>query len=128
MVSISQDQRAVCFNFEDGSSLTSLKIIENIVDITFLFAGKWTPIELTEDVSGINCEAICFENGNLSYFSDTFRGSIEGVCNEAVNVTVGKKSLDILLKSSKDIRLSDDNRRIQSWGDSCRVICSTRHK
>lgn len=128
VVSILKDQRAVKLTFEDGSSICSLIITEQMIDTTNFFKGDWTKLELTEEVNKIECEHVVFQDGDLHYFTDTSEGIIDSCSNPDVVVDMGKESLDVLLTVSKDLRISDDGNRMQAFGETCRVIASTRAK
>jgi len=126
VVSVVQDQRAVKFNFSDGSSLTSLVLTEQMIDTAAFFQGDWTPLKLTESLDKLDCEHVLFKDGNANYLSDNIEGCIESCVDSNINVDIAKESLDVLLTVSADIRLSDDGNRLQAFGDTCRVIASTR--
>lgn len=128
VVSVVKDQRAVKFNFKDGSSLCSLILTEQMIDTAAFFQGEWTPLNLTEILDKVECEFIRFAGGNVHYFTKDTEGVIESCVDPIINVDIGKESLDVLLTVSKDIRISDDGNRMQAFGETCRCIASTRAK
>jgi len=126
VVGVVKDQRAVKFVFADGSSLCSLVITEQMIDTSAFFRGGWKPIELTEDVSKIDCEYFSFVRGSVHYVNNTNEGVIESCVDPDIYVDISKDNLNTLLIVSKDIRLSDDGNRVQAFGEDCRVISCAR--
>lgn len=128
IIAISASERAVKFSFKDGSSLTSLVIIEQLIDTSRFYAGEWVPLKLkeTEDLLKLECHSLIFEKGNATYLQEKSRGVIEGVVDPGVSVSVFKEPLDRLLRISSDIRVSEDGHRLMAVADSCRGICATR--
>ena len=128
IIAISASERAVKFSFKDGSSLTSLVILEQLIDTSKFYEGPWTPLNLkdTEDLLKIECDSVGFQNGNAAYVQEKAKGVIEGISAPGITVVVGKESLDRLLRISSDIRISEDGHRLMAVADTCRGICSTR--
>lgn len=128
ITSIAVDERSVKFYFKDGSSLTSLSISEQMMETSQFYRGEWTPLKIkdTEDLLRIPCETLTFREGSVEYVQGDVQGVIEGAVTKGVHVTAGKESLDLLLRVSSDIRVSDDNFRLMAVSDTCRAICSTR--
>jgi hypothetical protein len=128
VVATACDNRAVKFLFADGSSLTSLTIVEQMIETARFYEGEWTPMALkdTEDLLKLECDGIQFHDGNATYLQEKSKGVIEGACASSANVTVGKEPLDRLLRISSDIRVSKDGNRLMAVAENCRGICSTR--
>jgi hypothetical protein len=127
VVSIAVDNRAVKFTFSDGSSLTSLVLVEQMVDVSHLHKDNWTPLNLKdiEDFLKLECETITFKRGNATYTQEHSQGVIEGAVDAGITVSVSKEPLDRLLKISSDIRVSEDGNRLLAVSETCRGICST---
>ena len=127
---IAHDERAVKFYFEDGSSLTTQVLTEQMIETSQFYAGEWEPLRLQEheDLLKVPCSAVSFRDGNVIYQNDTTEGVIEGVVNKGYDVTVGKSSLDHLLRISGDIRISADSGRLMAVSETCRAISSVRAK
>lgn len=130
VVGIALDERAVKFCFEDGSSLASLLLEEQMIPTGKFYSGDWISLDLQDanDLLKIKCDSVNFLNGNVTYFEKESSGTIEGSVNSDVNVTVNKESFDRLLCVSSDIRLSQDATRLMAVGDTCRAICTTKVK
>lgn len=128
IVAIAQDQRAVKFCFEDGTTLTSLVLTEQMIETARFYEGNWTPLNLkeTEDLLKIECDSIKMVAGNATYLQEQSSGVIEGIVNPDITAKVGKEALNRLLRISSDIRISADGFRLMAVADTCRGICSTR--
>lgn len=127
---IAVDHGAVKFIFADGSSLTSLLICEELIETTPYYRGDWTPLklkaEVAKDLLSIECEDVIFYEGNATYIKGTAEGVLSGVCGKEFDIKVSKENLDVLLKVSADIRLSDDKNRLMAVSEKCRVISVTK--
>lgn len=130
VVGIAQDQGVVKFIFADDSSLTSLVICEELVDTSPFYAGEWTSIKLKPDVAkdllSIECEDVIFYGGNVTYIKETAEGELSGACGKEFDIKVSKENLDVMLKVSADIRLSEDGNRLMAVSEKCRVISTVK--
>ena len=130
VVGIATDPNAVKFLFKDGSSLTSLCLCEELVDTSQFFAGDWTSLklkaEVAKDLLSIPCDTVIFFGGNVTYVKDLSEGQLTGACGKEFDIKVAKDNLDVMLRVSADIRLSDDKNRLMSVSDTCRVISTTK--
>jgi hypothetical protein len=126
VVGIAQDQSAVKFIFADGSSLTSLLICEELIETTQYYRGEWTPLklksEIAKDLLSIDCDDVIFYGGNATYIKDTAEGELSGACGKDFDIKVSKENLDVMLKVSADVRLSEDKNRLMAVGEKCRVV------
>lgn len=123
------DGNSVKFYFSDGSSLTSRLICEELMETAPYYGGKWTPLNLkksvVDDLLTIDCDTVIFFNGNTTYIKELSEGVLEGTCSKDVDVKMLKKNLDVLLRISPDIALSEDVSRLQAFADRCRGISVT---
>ena len=130
VVGIASDTNTVKFLFKDGSSLTSLCICEELIDTSPFFAGDWEPLklqgEVAKDLLSIPCDDVIFYNGNITYIKDLSEGELTGAVAKNFDIKVAKENLDVMLRVSADIRLSDDGNRLMAVSDSCRVISVTK--
>lgn len=126
VVGIAQDQGVVKFIFADGSSLTSLVICEELIETGPYYGGDWTPLklkaEVAKDLLSIECADVIFYGGNVTYIKETAEGELSGACGKEFDIKVSKENLDVMLKVSADIRLSEDGNRLMAVGEKCRVI------
>lgn len=129
---IARDQQAVKFLFEDGSSLTSLVICEQLIETTVFYdSPKWTSLkikpEAAKDLLSVDCDYVIFEDTNATYVQEQAKGVIEGIVAKGIAVMAGKSQLDMLLRISSDLRISEDNFRLMAVSDTCRAISTTRN-
>ncbi len=126
IVGVAVDQGAVKFIFADGSSLTSLLICEELIETGPYYRGEWTPMkikaEVAKDLLTIDCDTVIFFAGNATYVKGTAEGEISGACGKEFDIKVSKENLDVMLKVSADIRLSEDKSRFMAVSEKCRVI------
>ena len=129
VVSIGLDSHAVKFYFADGSSLTSLLICEEFLNVNALFDGEWDSLKLTEDLAkdllSISCDKVIFYKGNAIYTKGASEGQLTNCCEKTLDFIVNKTNLDTLLKVSSDIHINADNNRLMAVSDLCRVISVT---
>lgn len=127
---IALDHGVVKFVFADGSSLTSLLICEELIETTPYYRGDWTPLklkaEVDRDLLSIECDDVIFYEGNATYTKGTAEGVLSGVCGKEFDIKVSKENLDVLLRVSADIRLSDDKNRLMAVSEKCRVIATVK--
>lgn len=128
VISISHNKHTVKFNFESGASLCARQLLCEFPDIGPLFAGKWNDLNLTEDLSDIQCEYLEFIEGSVYYHSKDSVGILENVLDTGIKVSAYKKSFDHLGKIGNKISLSEDKLKLKSVGDKCVVICSVKVK
>jgi hypothetical protein len=130
VVGVAQDLGLAKFLFADGSSLTSLVICEELVDTSPFYAGEWTSIKLKPDVAKdlltIDCDDTIFFNGNATYLKGLAEGEISDACGKSFDFKVSKENLDVMLKVSADIRVSECGNRLMAVSDKCRVISTTK--
>jgi hypothetical protein len=130
VVGIAQDYGVVKFIFADGSSLTSLVISEELLETAECYKGDWTPLKLkpeaAKDLLSIVCDTVIFYQGNATYIKDMSEGEIAGVCGKGLDIRVSKENLDVMLKVSADIRLSEDGNRLMAVSEKCRVISTVK--
>ena len=130
VVGIATDPNAVKFLFKDGSSLTSLCLCEELVDTSQFFAGEWTPLklkaEVAKDLLSIPCDDVIFFGGNVTYVKDLSEGQLTGAVGKDFDIKVAKDNLDVMLKVSADIRVSECGNRLMAVSDTCRVISTTK--
>jgi hypothetical protein len=130
VVGIALDQGAVKFIFADGSSLTSLLICEELIETGPYYRGEWEPLKLKADVAkdllAIDCDEVIFYGGNATYIKGTAEGELSGACDKKFDIKVSKAHLDVMLKVSADIRLSEEGGRFMAVGEKCRVISTVK--
>jgi hypothetical protein len=130
VVGIAQDQGVVKFIFADGSSLTSLVICEELIETAPYYGGDWTPLklkaEVAKDLLSIECEDVIFYGGNVTYIKGTAEGELSEVCGKDFDIKISKENLDVMLKVSADIRLSEDRNRLMALSEKCRVISTVK--
>lgn len=125
VVSILADDYTVKFFFLDGSSLCSKQIVAQFPDISHLFEGEWTDLNLKADLLDVVCGYFEFLNGTAYYHSKDSIGMFESSVSD-VSVNVYKKPFDYLLRIGNNISVSKDNMRIKSIGEKCVAVCSTK--
>jgi hypothetical protein len=72
----------------------------------------------------LDCESVRFEDGSVHYVTGDAEGVLEKRLSKGVKCSVSKESLDVLMKVSSDIRISDDNNRLMAVADDCRAVMS----
>lgn len=129
VVSIAQDQSSVKFLHKDGSSLTSLSIVEQLTDTSQFYKGDWKPLNLNkgvaEDILSLECDSLILFDGNINYITGLDDGQLMQSCDKGFDVKVGKSQFDTLLGVSHEIAISEDKNRFQAFSDTCRAICVT---
>lgn len=126
---VSTDGHAVKFTLSDGSSLTTLKLIEEIPPVVdTVFAGKWHKIPLSdavvEDLTTIDCHTFRFKDGALSYWSEDKASVGElGVKVPAdLNAAITQKNFSRILKNGGTISYADNQSRIRSVNENVCVV------
>jgi len=126
---VSTDGHAVKFGFSDGSSLTTLRLVEDIPEVVdAVFGGKWHKLPLTEsvveDLITIDCHTFRFKDGALSYWSED-RASVGelGVKVPAdLQAAIMQKGFSRILKNGGSIYYADNQSRIRSVNENVCVV------
>ena len=130
VVGVAVDQGAVKFIFKDGSSLTSLLICEELIETGAYYKGDWTPLklkaEVAKDLLSIDCDDVIFFGGNATYVKGNAEGELSSACGKEFDIKVSKEYLDVMLKVSADIRLSEEGGRLMAVGEKCRVVSAAK--
>lgn len=126
---VSTDGHAVKFGFSDGSSLTTLRLVEDIPEIVdAVFGGKWHKLPLTEsvieDLITIDCHTFRFKDGALSYWSEDKASVGElGVKVPAdLQAAIMQKGFSRILKNGGSISYADNQSRIRSVNENVCVV------
>jgi len=126
VVSVAMNKHTVKFIFGDGSSLCARQLLCAFPDISPLFAGKWTDLNLTEDLSSVECDHLEFLEGSVYYHNKDSVGMLEKALSDKIKVKVYKRSFDHLIKAGNKISVSEDNLKLKSVGDKCVIISSVK--
>lgn len=126
---VSTDGHAVKFGFSDGSSLTTLRLVEDIPEVVdAVFGGKWHKLPLTEsvieDLITIDCHTFRFKDGALSYWSEDKASVGElGVKVPAdLQAAIMQKGFSRILKNGGSISYADNQSRIRSVNENVCVV------
>ena len=126
---VSTDGHAVKFTMSDGSSLTTLKLVEDVPEmVNKIFDGKWHSISLSdsviEDLTTIDCHTFRFKDGALSYWSEDRQSVGElGVKVPAdLNAAITQKGFVRILKNGGKISYADNQSRIRSVNENVCVV------
>lgn len=126
---VSTDGHAVKFGFSDGSSLTTLRLVEDIPEVVdAVFGGKWHKLPLTEsvveDLITIDCHTFRFKDGALSYWSEDKASVGElGVKVPAdLQAAIMQKGFSRILKNGGTISYADNQSRIRSVNENVCVV------
>lgn len=135
-VAVYGDRSAVKFMLDDGSSLCSNLICEDLPDLSHLFAEQtWTPLDIPgkvwADLYDIPCDYVVISNGSAFYVFENARseidssGELTGITKKDIRFRVRKDFLNTLLQVSGDIRINGSGALLQAAGETCRCICGT---
>lgn len=126
---VSTDGHAVKFGFDDGSSLTTLRLIEDVPEVAAtVFAGKWHKIPLAgsviEDLATIDCHTFRFKAGLLSYWSEDKAsvGELGIKVPPELEAAITQKGFSRILKNGGRIEFADNQSRIRSVNENVCVV------
>ena len=126
---VSTDGHAVKFGLSDGSSLTTLKLVEEIPEVVdSIFAGTWNPLPLTEsvveDLTTIDCHTFRFKDGLLSYWSEDKAsvGELGVKIPKELEAAITQKGFVRILKNGGRISYADNQSRIRSVNENVCVV------
>jgi len=126
VVSVALEKAAVKFNCEDGTSVCSMLIYDQLSDTARFYKNDWVNAGIKQsfasDAGKIECETFEFSGGGVKYSQEKSEGFIEDVCNKNCTMKIAKKGLTTLFKIGHDIRTSKDGCLAMSVGEEARAV------